>query len=54
MVVTQAGKTLHKGSSLRGGVAAIAAGDFNGDGAQDVAAFVRLVDATRGDVWVLQ
>jgi hypothetical protein len=53
-VFDEKGAAIHRGIALRGGVAAIAAGDFNGDGAADVAAFVRLVEATRGDLWVMQ
>jgi hypothetical protein len=47
-------RVLHRGGSLRGGIAAIASGDFDSDGATDVAALVRLSGATAGDLWVLR
>jgi hypothetical protein len=47
-------RVLHRGSALRGGIAAIASGDFDGDGHVDVAAAVRLVGSSRSDLWVLQ
>jgi hypothetical protein len=39
--------------NFSGGVAGIAAGDLNGDGAVEIACAVRLVGADRVDVWVL-
>jgi len=47
-------RVLHRAGALRGGIAAIASGDFDGDGAVDVAALVRLSGATAGDLWVLR
>jgi hypothetical protein len=47
-------RIVHRGSPLRGGVAAIASGDFDGDGWVDVIAAVRLVGATRSDLWILE
>ncbi len=47
-------RVLHRGGALRGGIAAIAAGDFDSDGATDVAALVRLSGAAAGDLWVLR
>jgi hypothetical protein len=46
-------KVLRRGSALSGGIAGIAAGDFDGDGQIDIAAAVRLPGSTRSDLWIL-
>lgn len=47
-------RALFKGDALRGGIVAIATGDYNGDGLPDVAAAARLVGSTRIDLWLLE
>jgi hypothetical protein len=40
--------------ATRGGIAAIGAGDLDGDGAVDVAAYVRELGARRGELWLVR
>jgi VCBS repeat protein len=44
---------VRRGNPLTGGIVAVAAGDFDGDGLPDIVAAVRLVGSTRSDLWLL-